>query len=79
MTADAGFPLTTEGHDHNTPTQTASEVFGAGFNIDEQDSTGHSALHFACGYGEVEIVKVLLSSKASVTGAISWLYFCFVV
>lgn len=35
-------------------------------NIDEQDSTGHSALHFACGYGEIAIVKALLAAKASV-------------
>ena len=39
----------------------------ADFSIDEQDNTGHSALHYACGYGETEIVKLLLENKASVT------------
>jgi ankyrin repeat protein len=39
----------------------------AGFDIDEQDGTGHSALHYACGYGETKIVKALLGARASVT------------
>jgi ankyrin repeat protein len=39
----------------------------ADFDVNEQDGQGRSALHFACGYGEVAVVKELLVHKASVT------------
>ena len=39
----------------------------ADFDVNEQDGQGRSALHFACGYGEVSVVKELLSHKANVT------------
>lgn len=39
----------------------------ADFSIDEQDATGHTALHYACGYGEPDIVEHLLKHGASVT------------
>jgi ankyrin repeat protein len=35
--------------------------------VNEQDGQGRSALHFACGYGEVAVVKELLANKANVT------------
>eukprot|EP00892_Ulva_mutabilis_P009751 jgi/Ulvmu1/7148/UM034_0054.1 len=40
---------------------------GAEFDVNEADSSGRTALHFACGYGEVAVVKELLAAKASVT------------
>jgi hypothetical protein len=36
------------------------------FDINEKDTEGRTALHFACGYGEIDVVKVLLGAKASV-------------
>jgi ankyrin repeat protein len=39
----------------------------ADFNIDMKDSKGHTALHLACGYGEIEAIKTLLEHGASVT------------
>jgi len=39
----------------------------ADFDVNESDSSGRTALHFACGYGEVAVVKELLGAKASVT------------
>jgi ankyrin repeat protein len=39
----------------------------ADFNIDMKDSKGHTALHLACGYGEIEAIKTLLKHRASVT------------
>lgn len=39
----------------------------ADFDVNEADSSGRTALHFACGYGEVAVVKELLAAKASVT------------
>lgn len=39
----------------------------ADFDVNEADSSGRTALHFACGYGEVSVVKELLAAKASVT------------
>lgn len=39
----------------------------ADFDVNESDSSGRTALHFACGYGELPVVKELLAAKASVT------------
>lgn len=37
-----------------------------GANKDEQDEEGRTALHFACGYGELECAEVLLGEGASI-------------
>jgi ankyrin repeat protein len=33
--------------------------------VDEADEEGRTALHFACGYGEIECAKVLIENKAN--------------
>lgn len=35
-----------------------------GANLDEVDEEGRTALHFACGYGELECAKALIAAKA---------------
>lgn len=35
-----------------------------GVNVDEADEEGRTALHFACGYGEIECAKALIAAKA---------------
>lgn len=42
------------------------ELLKSGADKDEQDDEGRTALHFACGYGEVKCAEVLLSKGASV-------------
>ena len=42
------------------------ELLKGGANKDEQDEEGRTALHFACGYGELACAEVLLEAKASV-------------
>ena len=42
------------------------ELLKGGADKDEQDDEGRTALHFACGYGEVKCAEVLLSKGASV-------------
>jgi ankyrin repeat protein len=37
----------------------------AGANPDEGDEEGRTALHFACGYGELDCAKALIAAKAS--------------
>ena len=43
-----------------------AELLKKGHNKDEQDEEGRTALHFACGYGELECAEVLLAQGASV-------------
>ncbi len=42
------------------------ELLAAGADKDEADHEGRTALHFACGYGEIQCVKVLLEAGADV-------------
>lgn len=34
------------------------QLLEAGADVDEADEEGRTALHFACGYGEIECAKV---------------------
>ena len=36
-----------------------------GVNPDEGDEEGRTALHFACGYGELDCARALIAAKAS--------------
>lgn len=45
------------------------ELLKAGANQDEKDDEGRTALHFACGYGELKCAEVLLQHGASVDTA----------
>lgn len=45
------------------------ELLKAGANKDEKDDEGRTALHFACGYGEIKCAEVLLQHGASVDTA----------
>ena len=46
--------------------QALKELLKGGANKDEQDEEGRTALHFACGYGELDCAEVLLTEGASV-------------
>ncbi|KAK6911102.1 hypothetical protein RJ641_000032 [Dillenia turbinata] len=35
----------------------------SGANKDKEDSQGRTALHFACGYGEVKCARILLEAE----------------
>lgn len=41
------------------------QLLEAGANTDEADEEGRTALHFACGYGEIECAKALIAAKVS--------------
>ncbi|KAF2286343.1 hypothetical protein GH714_014751 [Hevea brasiliensis] len=41
-------------------------ALASGANKDEEDSEGRTALHFACGYGEVKCAQILLEAGATV-------------
>ena len=43
-----------------------TQLLEAGADKDEQDEEGRTALHFACGYGEMACVEALLTAKAHV-------------
>jgi ankyrin repeat protein len=40
------------------------ELLAAGADKDEKDEEGRTALHFACGYGELACAEVLLKAGA---------------
>jgi len=42
------------------------ELVAAGADVNEKDEDGRSALHFACGYGEIECARILLEAGATV-------------
>lgn len=42
------------------------ELLEGGADKDEADHEGRTALHFACGYGEIQCVEVLLKAAADV-------------
>ena len=42
-----------------------TQLLEAGADKDEQDEEGRTALHFACGYGEMACVEALLAAKAN--------------
>uniref|UniRef100_A0A175YEP0 Uncharacterized protein n=1 Tax=Daucus carota subsp. sativus TaxID=79200 RepID=A0A175YEP0_DAUCS len=42
------------------------KALASGGDKDEEDSEGRTALHFACGYGEVKCAQVLLEAGAKV-------------
>ena len=43
-----------------------SQLLKDGTDVDERDAEGRTALHFACGYGEMECAEVLINAKASI-------------
>ena len=43
-----------------------ADLLKKGANKDEQDDEGRTALHFACGYGEIKCAEALLAEGASV-------------
>ncbi len=42
-----------------------TQLLEAGADKDEQDEEGRTALHFACGYGEMACIEALLAAKAN--------------
>lgn len=39
----------------------------SGARVDERDSDGRTALHYACEYGKARCIPILLKNKATVT------------
>ncbi|KAK9681421.1 hypothetical protein RND81_10G001000 [Saponaria officinalis] len=51
---------------HTASIGDVENALAAGADKDEEDSEGRTALHFACGYGEVKCAQVLLEDGAKV-------------
>ena len=45
------------------------QLLAGGAKVDEQDEEGRTALHFACGYGELACAEVLLEHGSAVDTA----------